>query len=247
MCRPSDWCELLHVCVGQHVVEESASHPLPGGNVLRFLDLSIKFSLSMCAGVLWPANTFAFYLGPFKGSEKRGGHFMFEVGNNWVRSCQHSAQQSFGAQISRLEVAGYHPRFLPSIAEVLRWDSRKQKHNKPMHNRKTENVRRWAAVTPYVHHTKSRKLPKEDALKFLCLHPVNWAASMRWQAMTTVERATRKTKQTSWFAIACHIRNPRSCKWSYVGQMWRCIDVLLQEHADSLKANASGHLVSPVC
>lgn len=166
-----------------------------------------------------------------------------------TRSLEHSAQQSFGAQMGRLEEAGYQPPFLSRIAESLLRDLRNQKQNKPLFNEENERVKRRTTVIPYVHQVlhKVKKIAEGGCAKVLMSAPNKLS-----KLCARVNKVGRKhnpckiNHKTKYVGCRQNVvyEIPLDCKRSYVGQTGICINLRLQEHANSLKSNVGGHLAA---
>ncbi|CAN7996104.1 unnamed protein product [Ixodes hexagonus] len=159
-------------------------------------------------------------------------------------SCTHRMSDSFHAQLSRLEAAGFPPSVLLDVSETIL---------KKIKNRSREdsedNIRRAVrpAVLPYIHRLSHnlKKVAKRVDVK------VVYSAPEKLAKMCKLTDPFRKVP------TGCPIRHrspfvtcsegvvyqiPLSCGKKYIGQTGRCLNVRLREHHQKVNGVRDGHL-----
>lgn len=218
------------------------THEKPVEKTLQFLDLKLRFLESHICWAYEPRSKKRIL--PYESAHsklvKRGiASTCLEMALK--RSCEHSVQDSFNLQISRLQKAGFPQGCLTEVAEGL------LKKFKGATNRAREKPKTRQVIIPYLH-AMSHNL-KKVAQRFRV--PVVFSAPEKMARLcrrinnpqTDMEQCGTKHKtKYAECAVGVVYEIPLSCGSVYIDQTGRCVNDRAREHASAMRASPSGNL-----
>ncbi|XP_049528721.1 LOW QUALITY PROTEIN: uncharacterized protein LOC125947615 [Dermacentor silvarum] len=219
------------------------THELPENNSLRFLDVKLCLSSRHLCWSFEPRSGKP--LLSFKSAHsklvKRGIINVCLV-NALRRSCPHSMQISFDAQVDRLLSAGYTKALISAVAEKLCKQIKLGENNRaprpPVEKKKL-------AVLPYIHDVshKLKRVGQRAGVAVVFSAPEKLSKLCRFGSQTRRGRCTVKHRNP---LVSCTTgvvyMIPLSCGKKYVGQTGRCINDRLREHHNNVYNTIQGHL-----
>lgn len=236
--------DVLHL-FQRHGKELSFTHELTKDHQIQFLDIALTF---FDDHVCWKYNPRSQKsLLPYDSSHSKTVKRAIAsqcVVSALKKSCIHSVQQSFAAQMVRLQEAGFPQYVLTAVAEAVLKKIKAENSDVPSQRTKVD---RRCVVVPYVHKTSHhlKKVGKRHGVQVVFSAP----KKLKGLCARIGDRQSRLQgcgkKHANSYA-ECNVgvvyEIPLSCGKSYVGQTGRCVNVRMREHELSFKNDTSGHL-----
>lgn len=162
--------------------------------------------------------------------------------NSISKSCLHSMQASFDAQVSRLRSAGYPLQILTSVTEVLLREIKLGSAAKIPRDRTTRPV-----VVPYMHNLSHglKKIANRVNVNVVFSAPHKLHSLCKKVNTSSISTVSCAKKHRSNFVPCVEgvvYSFPLSCGKEYIGQTGRCLNDRLREHNNNIANANSGHL-----
>lgn len=218
------------------------THELPQNNRLQFLDLNLTLTTNHICWQYEPRSKEG--LLQFESAHSKlvkRGIVMNCCHSAISKSCQHKQSESFKAQVSRLQLAGYPSFFVANVCESLLQKTKRASKAKELPEDKIKNPH----VMPYIHRVSHniKKVASRYNVRVVFSAPCKLSKlcpimSKRKKKACEKRHEKRYTKCVSGVVY----KIPLTCKKVYIGQTGRCFNERAREHNLAVKNKSGGHL-----